>query len=300
MKMKAVVYRKYGSPDVLELTEVPKPKPKADEVLVKIHATTVTAGDWRMRKASPFLARLYNGLFRPVKVKILGFELSGIIEEVGEDVKRLKVGDAIFAPCGIKFGAYAEYKCLKESKNIEIIPSNISFDEVAAVPIGGITALNFLQEVNISQGEKILIYGASGSVGTFAVQLAKHFGAEVTGVCSTQNIDLVKSLGAKFVIDYTQEDFTKTDGKYNVVFDAVGKISKAKARKILKKHGRYISVLGSTAKSNNNELSNLKTLIEEGKLKVVIDRKYPLEQIRDAHRYVEGWHKKGNVVINMV
>ncbi len=298
--MKAVVYKKYGPPEVLELTNIPKPSPTEHEILVKIHSTTVTAGDWRMRKADPFLARIFNGLFRPKKIKILGFEIAGTVEETGKNVTRFKSGDEVFGSCGVKFGGYAEYKCFKDSDSIERKPSNISFDEAAAVPIGGITALKFLQKTNLGHGQKILIYGASGSVGTYAVQIAKHFGALVTGVCSTKNMELVKSIGADKVLDYTKDDFSKSEETYDVVFDAVGKIKKSKGKKVLNPGGKFISVWGSTAKGSGKDLLVLKEMIENGKLKPVIDRKYPLEQIVEAHRYVESFRKRGNVVINVI
>jgi NADPH:quinone reductase-like Zn-dependent oxidoreductase len=297
--MKAVVYEKYGTPAVLELKDIKKPVPKSNEVLVKIYSTTVTAGDWRMRKADPLLARLFNGLFKPGRVKILGFEVAGIIEEVGSEVKRFKNGDPVFAFCGFKFGAYAEYKCFSDNNSIAIKPTNMTFDEAAAVPVGGLTALRFLKQAGVKKGQNILIYGASGSVGTFAVQLGKYFGTEITAVCSSTNIDLVKSLGASDVIDYTQQDFTKAGSQFDIVFDAVGKAPKSRCKKILKPKGKYISVSGSP-KENSNDLQFLKEVIELGKLKTVIDRKYPLAQIQDAHRYVEQFHKKGNVIINIV
>lgn len=297
--MKAVIYERYGTPEVLELREIPKPTPKKSEVLVKIHATTVTAGDWRMRKADPFLARLFNGLLKPRRVKILGFELAGIVEEVGQDVKTFKQGDEVFASCGFKFGAYAEYKCLEVNDSIALKPKNMTFEEAAAVPIGGLTALRFIQTAGLKGGGSILICGASGSVGTFAVQIAKAIGAEVTAVCSTSNIDLIKSLGGDVVIDYTRDDFTKISSSFDVVFDAVGKTSKSACKALLKPNGKYVSVKGSP-KEGINDLLHLKELIEAGKVRSVIDRNYTLEQIREAHAYVESFRKKGNVTVSVV
>jgi NADPH:quinone reductase-like Zn-dependent oxidoreductase len=294
--MKAVVYEKYGSPDVLNLVDIDKPTPKKDELLIKVHATTVTAGDWRMRKADPFLARLFNGLFKPKRVKILGFELAGVVEEVGKNVKSFKPGDEVFASCGFKFGAYAEYRCLKETDAIAIKPSNMTFAEAATVPIGGMTALGFLRKADVKKGDKVLIYGASGSVGTFAIQIAKSYSAEVTAVCSTSNVNLVKDLGADRVIDYKKEDFTNSPERFDVVFDAVGKVAKSKIKSVLKPNGKYVSVSGSP-KLQPDDLLVLKQLIESGKLRTVIDRTYSLEQIREAHTYVESFRKKGNVSI---
>ncbi len=294
--MRAVLYERYGTPDVLTLQEIEKPVPKSDEVLIKVYATSVTAGDWRMRKADPFLARLFNGLFRPKRVKILGFELSGVIEEAGADFKSFKTGDAVFAFCGFKFGGYAEYRCLQETDVIAFKPSNMTFEQAATVPLGSLTALSFLRKGKISEGQKVLIYGASGSVGTFAIQLARYFGAEVTTVCSTNNIDLVKSIGANKTVDYTKEDFTALDEKFDIIFDAVGKINKSAARKLLKPNGRYVSVKGQ-AKPTKQDLDFIKELIEAGKLTTVIDRTYNLEEIQNAHRYVEQFRKKGNVSV---
>ncbi len=297
--MKAVIYERYGSPKVLELRDIPKPTPKSNEVLIKVHATTVTAGDWRLRKADPFLARIFNGLFKPSRVKILGFEVAGVVEAIGKEVTSFKEGDPVFAFCGFGFGGYAEYKCLPANEQVAAKPSNMSFEEAAAVPVGGLTALRFLRSSGLKQGDQILIYGASGSVGTFAVQIARAMGAKVTAVCSSKNVDLVTSLGADTVIDYTRDDFTKTGRLFDVVFDAVGKTSKSACRPLLKPAGKYITVTGSP-KSKPDDLLQLKELIESGKLKSVIDKVYTLEQIREAHAYVEGFHKRGNVVVRVV
>ncbi len=305
--MKAIVYTHYGAPEVLRLQDVPKPTPRDNEVLVKVHATTATIGDVRMRsfivpRAMWLGARLYLGLFQPRR-KILGMELAGEVEAVGRAVTRFKPGDAVFGSTfAANFGGYAEYKCLPEDGALALKPANLTYEEAAAVPGAGMTALRILRKAQIQPGQKVLIYGASGAVGTNAVQLARnHFGAEVTAVCSTANLEWVEALGADRVIDYTREDFTARAGEYDVIFDAVGKLPAAQRHKAQKMTRCYLDVHrdSSGGGERRDDLLLLKTLIEVGKLKPVIDRCYPLEQAVEAHRYVQAGHKKGNVVLSV-
>jgi NADPH:quinone reductase-like Zn-dependent oxidoreductase len=328
--VKAVVWTKYGPPEVLELREVEKPTPKEDEVLIKIYATTVTAGDCEMRnlKFPIYLSlpiRVWRGFLKPKGNSIMGTELAGEIDAVGQDVKRFKEGDQVFGSAGLALGTNAEYICLPEEPGemeggVAIKPANMTYEEAATVPFGGRDALHFLRLGNLQRGQKILINGAGGSIGTFAVQLAKQFGAEVTAVDSTAKLDMLRSIGADQVIDYTQEDFTKNGEIYDVIFDVVGKISFSRTARSITQNGTYLlanpvgsqmvrglwtrmtsskKVVMQTASGTIEDLFFLRELIEAGKIRTVIDRRYPLAQIAEAHRYVETGQKAGNLVITV-
>lgn len=317
--MKAAVYTQYGPPEVLKVKQVGKPIPKNNEILLRIKATAVNSGDWRLRKADPFAVRFIYGLIKP-KINILGTVFSGQVESVGKDVINFKVGDFVFGHTDMRFGAYAEYKCLPENGSVALKPANISHKEAAVIPFGGVTALHFIKKAKIEPGQKVLVVGASGSVGSAAVQLAKAFGANVTGVCSTANIALVNSIGADKVIDYTKVDFTQNDETYDVIFDAVKTISVSRSLKSLNKNGimilsaagmsEMLQGLWITMTSNKKVMTGLishkaedilylKELIEADKFKPVIDKTYSLEQIAEAHAYVEKGRKKGNVAIEI-
>ncbi len=306
--MKAIVYTEYGPPGVLQLKDVPKPVPKDNEILVKVSASTVTSGVlWARTGTHPdsrfftLAIRLTFGIRKP-KNTILGYEFSGEVEAVGKDVSQYKEGDRVFGTTtGLNNGAYAEYVCVPECWKqgvVAKIPANLTHAEAAAVPIGGMAALQILRKVDIQPGQNVLIYGASGSVGTYAVQLTRYFGADVTGVCSTANLELVKSLGANQAIDYTKEDFRQKNKTYDVIFDAVGKISRSSCKGSLKTNGTYLSIKSPTSETTE-KIIFLRELIEAGHLKPVIDKIYPLEQIAEAHRYVDLGHKKGNVVLTL-
>jgi NADPH:quinone reductase-like Zn-dependent oxidoreductase len=318
--MNAVVYTKYGPPDVLRLQHIPKPDPGERQVLVKILATTVSARDWRFRKAQPFLARLYTGLLKP-KITVLGSDLAGEIVAVGKNVSAFKEGDLVYGSTDHKLGAYAQFICLPETGLLIKKPLNVGIKQAAAVFFGGHAALHFLRKGGIGKGHKVLIYGASGCVGTFAVQLARYFGAEVTGVCSGKHLELVRSLGADSVIDYTKQDFADLPEKFDIIFDTVGKSSYWACIRSLKKDGTFLStvlmspksllsamwtrlttrkrVVGGEARERVEDLVFLNELLKAGQLRPVIDREFSLEHIVDAHRYVEEGHKTGNVIINI-
>ena len=322
--MKAVQYHHYGPPEVLKLVEIDRPAPKENEVLIKVHATTVTVADSRLRgfnvpTAAWIPARLTMGLAGP-KNTILGAEIAGEIAAVGQGVTRFQPGEQVFALSFPDFGGYVQYKCLPADGVIALKPANLTYEQAAALPVGARTALHYLRKANLQPGDKVLVYGASGSVGTYAVQLAKYFGAEVTGVCSTANLDLVKSLGADHVIDYTKQDFSAAGERYDMIFEAVDKSSFSACMSVLKENGIYINItvplprpemlwakitgrqtliLGENPRREADDLVFLTDLVEAGQLKPVVDRSYPLEQIVAAHRYVDQGHKKGNVTIRV-
>lgn len=316
--MKAVVCDSYGPPEVLQIREVPRPVPRSNEILIRVRATAASAGEIRMRKPDPFAVRFMFGMLRP-KYAILGVVVAGVVEAAGEDVKLFNVGDKVFGSAGMTFGSYAEYICLPEAATLALMPSGMSFEDAAAIPFGGTTALSFLKKGDIQSGQRVLIYGASGAVGTSAVQLAKHFGAHVTGVCSTSNLEMVRSLGADEVIDYTKDDLAKLVDTFDIILDTVGKSPFSACVRALKEKGRYLrvvhmdagdiirgiwvslttnkKVIGGVINESAEDMAFLKGLIEIGSLKPVIDRTYTLEQIAEAHTYVEKGHKKGNVII---
>ena len=317
--MRAVVFDRYGSPEVLRIAEVAKPVPQDNEVLVRVRATTVCAGDLRLRRAAPFFLRVYGGLFRPSKIRILGMEFAGTVESVGKQVTLFHPGDDVFGSTGLRFGAYAEYVCVSEGPMFARQPVNVTPEQAAAVPYGGVSALHFLRAAGIRAGHRILVYGASGSVGTSAVQLAKHFGAQVTAVCSTANVDLVRGLGASEVVDYTKEDFSAGGATYDIVFDTVGKSGFWRSLKALNRGGVYVRsasgllsptlgrlwvslfragrVIQGMARTRAGDLSTLIELVAAGTFRPVIDRTYTLGAIAEAHGFAESGHKKGAVVI---
>jgi len=323
--VKAILFTRYGSPDGLQLGEVAKPAPKDNEILIRIYATTAATQDSEIRSLKfPLWLRLpmqlWFGLRKPTRLPILGTELAGEVESAGRDVTLFKVGNQVFGSSGFRFGAYAEYKCLPERGSVALKPSNMTYEEAATIPFGGRVALHYIRKADIQRGQKVLIVGAGGSIGTCAVQLAKYFGAEVTGVDSTLKLDMLRSIGADHVIDYTREDFTKSGQSYDVIFDTVGKSSFSRSIRSLKPNGHYLlgnpslsqmvrgawtsrtsgkKVISEAASYKTDDLLFLKTLIEAGNIKAVIDRVYPLEQTAEAHRYVETGNKKGNVVITI-
>lgn len=315
--MKAIINTEYGSADVLKLQEIEKPTPKSNEVLVKIYATTVNRTDTGLRSAEYFISRLFTGLFKP-RFQTLGSEFAGIIEQIGENVKSFKVGDEIFGLSTSNFGTHAEYLTISENASIALKPKNLTFYEAACIGEGPYLALNYLEKFKIDKTTKILINGTSGSIGSSGLQLAKYFGAEVTAVTDTKNIALAKTLGADFVIDYTKEDFTNTDKKFDLVFDAVGKSSFFKCKKLLKENGTYFStelgylsqnvylplftkkIIFPIPKDMKEQVEFFKDLAEKGHLHAIIDRQYTLEEVAEAHRYVEKGIKVGSVSIKVV
>lgn len=317
--MRAAICTAYGKPEVLKIQEVTKPLPKQNEMLIKIYASSVNSGDYKVRKADPWAVRLAFGFSKP-RVGILGAVFAGIVEETGTSVTKFKPGDKVFGMSGMKMGCYAEYKCAKEESCTAIMPGNITYEEAASIPFGATTALHFLNKAGIKRAQSVLIYGASGSVGTAAVQIAKHFGGKVTAVCSSGNFDMVRSIGADTVMDYNIQDFTQTGETYNVVFETVGKVAFSKCIKAVNNNGVLImgsggvgdtisgvwknitgkvKVLNGLAGEKAEDMNYIKNLVENGELKPVVDRVYPLEEIAEAHRYVELGHKRGNVVIKI-
>lgn len=316
--MRAAVFERYGPPEVLNIQDVPKPVPGDSELLVRVRATTVCAGDVRLWKADPFFLRLLSGILRPSRIKIPGMEFSGTVEAIGKDVTQYAAGDAVFGSTGLKFGACAEYVCVAQSSMLAKKPEGAGFAESACLPFGGVSALHYLRRAQVKSNQHVLVYGASGSVGTYAVQIARHFGAKVTGVCSTSNLELVKSLGADGVIDYTRTDFSRSVQTYDFVFDTVGKARLSQCLNVLRSGGVYASsaapwaavfagswvqvigrakVITGMARTAPTDLSFLAHLVEAGKIRPVIDREYPFLQIADAHRHAETGHKKGNVAV---
>ena len=317
--MKAAVYTRYGSPEVLSIAQVERPEPKDNEVRIRIHATTVTSGDVRLRKADPFVMRFIFGLFKP-KAPILGHEVAGVVDAVGSKVTQFNVGDRVFGTTGMRSGTHAEYICIAEDGAIAHTPENVAHGEAATLTTGALTALHFLQKSGLKRGEHVLIHGASGSIGTAAVQVAKALGATVTAVCSTANVELVRSLGADYVIDYKRSDFTQSADRYDVIFSTVGQTSFTACKHLLAPGGRYVTsaaagsdywqmlksklfgghqVIGGVSEGGAEGIAQIRDLAQAGKLKAVIDRHYPLASIAEAHRYVDGGHKRGNVVIDV-
>ncbi len=324
--MKAAVYTRYGPPDVVQVRDVEKPAARDNEVLVRVHASTVCAADWRLRKADPIFIRLMNGFWRPKKTRTLGMEFAGTVEAVGKAVTRFGGGEQVFGSTGFKFGAHAEYICVPQDGMLAMKPANMTLEEAAAVMFGGFSALYFLRKAGIQAGQRVLIYGASGSVGVFAVQLAKHFGARVTAVCSTSNLELVRSLGADELVDYTRDDFSGAGRVYDIVFDTVGKSGLRRGLRSLKRGGVYAQcgyagllksivggtlgkmwvsmtgsakMIGGVVRGSAEDQLFLKKLIEDAEVRTVIEKCYPLAQIAEAHRHAESGHKKGHVVVVM-
>jgi len=308
--MKAVICTKYGPPEVLKIAEVEKPTPKANELLIKIHYTTVHVGDAKVRRLDPGMGKTMDLIMRPLmriaigftrpRRKILGVEFSGVVEEIGNAVSKFSVGDKVFGTTDLKMGCYAEYTCVSEKSIVHSLPNDFSHKESVSIINGATTALYCLRKANLSAGKKVLIYGASGSVGSYAVQIAKYFETEVTGVCSANNFDMVSGLGADTLIDYKTEDFTDSGESYDIIFDAVGKIESSKRKKSLSNEGKYISVFSSSLNPKKEDIEFILKMCNEGKLKAAIDRVYPLDEIIEAHRYVDSGRKKGNVLISLI